>query len=95
MRSHWKELIGLPGTEVAASGQKWVIRYADVVEDQRSTRLALLLDLEKGNDIVSARLLFPAETHIEHKNEINWILDSLKVIIEDGRLKQNGIYAIG
>lgn len=96
MRGNWKELISLPGTEVAADDQTWVIRHADVLEDQSSTRLALLLDLERGKDIVSARLLFPAETHaIEHQHQINWILDSLKTIIGDGRLRQNGIYAIG
>ena len=95
MRSHWPELIGLPGTQVAAPDQAWTIRHADVLEDQRSSRLALLLDLEKGSEVVSARLLFPAETHLEHNNQTNWILDALRAIIGSGRLQHGGIYAIG
>ena len=96
MRSNWTELINLSGTELRASGEKWTIRHADIVEDQRSSRLALLLDLQKGNDVVSARLVFPGETHaVEHDHGIQWILDSLKAIIEGGRLRQDGIYSIG
>jgi hypothetical protein len=81
--------------EFVASGEKWIIRHADVLEEQRSSRLALLLDLQKGKDIVSARLLFPGEIHaIEQAHRTQWILDSLKALIEGGRLRQDGIYAI-
>ena len=95
MRSQWPELTGLSGKEFLASGERWIIRHADVLEDQRSSRLALFLDLQKGSDIVSARLLFPGETHaVEQGGRTQWILDSLKALIEGGRLRQDGIYAI-
>jgi hypothetical protein len=94
MREHWPELLKLAGKEVSASGRKWVIRHSDVLEDQRSSRLALLLDLETDHDVVSARLLFPAETLSESDDQTKWILESLKRIIESGRLRQQGIYSI-
>jgi hypothetical protein len=95
MRSHWPELTGLSGKEFVASGETWIIRHADVLEEQRSSRLSLLLDLQRGKDIVSARLLFPGETHaVEQASQTEWILASLRALIEAGRLRQNGIYAI-
>jgi hypothetical protein len=95
MRSHWPELIGLSGKEFSAAGENWTIRHADVLEDQRSSRLALLLDLQRGEEILTARLLFPGETHaVDQASRTEWILASLKNLIESGRLRQDGIYAI-
>ena len=94
MRSNWPKLTNLSGKEFVASGDTWVIRHADVLEEQRSSRLALLLDLQRGQEVVSARLLFPGEEVVEQADLTQWILDSLKVLIEGGRLRQNGIYAI-
>ncbi len=94
MRNSWPELTGLSGTEFVASGESWTIRHADILEDQRSSRLALLLDLQRGKDILSARLLFPSEDVVEQPNQTQWILDSLRALIEGGRLRQDGIYAI-
>ena len=96
MRGDWPELTSLSGAQVAVLGQTWRVRRSDVLEDQRSKRLALLLDLESDSEVISARPLFPAETHaVDHSHQMNWILDSLKAIIESGRLRQDGIYAIG
>jgi hypothetical protein len=39
---------------------------------------------------------FLVKTHaVEHGHQTQWILDSLKKLIEGGRLRQDGIYAIG
>jgi hypothetical protein len=96
MATYWPELTGLTAHTFDAGGQSWMIRHADILEDQASTRLALLLDLEHGTEVTSIRLLFPAETHaVDFNHDVRWILDALKDIIESGQLREDGIYFIG
>ncbi len=95
MRSHWKELLTLPGTAISTTEGTWTIRHSHILEDQGSSRLALFLDLERGSEVISARLLFSGDTHFHtHGNKTDWILDALKDIIEGGELRQDGIYSI-
>jgi hypothetical protein len=66
------------------------------LEDQASTRLALLLDLERDREVVSIRLLFPSEKHaVEHGHDTKWLVDSLRTILESGQLRGHGIYSVG
>jgi hypothetical protein len=77
-------------------GQSLTIRHVDVLEDQRSTRLALLLDLLFGPESLSIRLLFPSEKlEVEEGQSTAWILAALRDLASQGRLRQDGIYSIG
>jgi len=96
MKSSWPEFDRLIGTEIAGTRHTWIIREAHIVEDQRSSRLALVLVLKSANDSWRIRLLFPGETHaVEHNHRTDWIVDSIRGIIESDRLHDQGIYSIG
>jgi hypothetical protein len=93
---NWPEFAQLENRKIPSKRGDWVVSRFDVLEDQTSSRLALLLDLQRNAERLSIRLLFPAETHaVEHGHSTAWIIDALKRLADRDQLRRDGIYSIG
>lgn len=93
---NWPEFAQLENRRISSERGDWIVARSDVLEDQSSSKLALLLDLQRNTERLSIRLLFPTEIHaIEHRHTTKWILDALKRLADRDQLRRDGIYSIG